>query len=59
MSMWMVVTADRYELPIDFDDNRDALAARLGIKPNTLTQMVRRQTSKNGFRIIKIKLEED
>lgn len=65
MEMYMVVTADRYELPLDFDDNRERLAERLGVRPNSISKMVNRDRKpkktkdKKAYRVIKVNVEED
>ena len=45
--LYMVVTLDKYELPVMVEDSVEKLAKRLGIKPNTIyTQMSAVRTGK-------------
>lgn len=54
--MYMAVTADKYELPIDFAHTAEELAERFGIKKNSLLSDVAKKRSgkKRGYKFIKV-----
>ena len=56
MNLYMAVTADEYELPIDFAYTAEELAERFGIKKTTiLSELSRRSSGRNrGYKFIKV-----
>ena len=60
MLLYMAVTTDKYELPIAVEDSVSKLAARLGIRSNTINVSMFRSSNKKGKLGMKfVKLEVD
>ena len=60
MTLWMLVTNDKYELPIAVADSAADLARMLGINANTIYSAVCR-TDKLGYwsRYVRVEVEDD
>lgn len=61
MCVYMVVTADQYELPIVVEDTVKELAHKLGLKPSTIYNKLLRNENgtKNGYRIRKVEINKE
>lgn len=62
--LWMAVTADRYELPICVEKSRNALAGKLGVKPQTVSRALWREKrgiagARRGYRIVTVREGEE
>lgn len=60
MYLYMAVTPDEYELPIAVEDSVSKLAARLGIRSNTINVSiwrVSRTKGKLGMKFVKVEVD--
>lgn len=46
MTLYMAVTADKYELPIDFESKATALSRKLGLRPNFAANSINKNIQK-------------
>lgn len=58
MSIYMAVTADEYELPIDFSSNLKKLAERTGVSASSISSCIyKNRSGKNrGFKFVKVEV---
>ena len=59
MQLWMVVSDDKYELPLIVETSCEMLARKLGVLPNAIYRGARRPDSKYKRVIIKETDDED
>lgn len=61
MSIYMAVTADEYELPIDFSSNLKKLAERTGVSASNISCCISRKCNGKvrGFKFVKVEVENE
>lgn len=61
MTLYMAVTADKYELPMAVEDTGAALARRLGCRPENIYHDISAKApgTIRGFKFLKIEVEDE
>ena len=56
----MLVTSDKYELPLVVEDSAGLLARRLGVKPNNIMSAISKARNRKGrCKFVKVVIEDN
>lgn len=61
MTIYMSVTADKYELPVRVCDSGSELARLEGVKPNTVFSSIchKKTGTRKGVKYIRVEIDDD
>lgn len=59
-TLWLLVTSDKYELPLVVEDSAGRLARRLGTKANNIISAISKSRNRKGrCKFVKVVIEDN